>query len=1000
MKKRNLFVLGLITLTSFSSCKNNNEQKLTFSQSEYILKSGEGIKINEDFDDVKYQIVNNPFDSIKLNEESGIFTFDDTIPNYTQVMAIATYEEIVSEPCVVTLHYDYQASEVHFTNMSSYIVNNEYINAVSSRNYSVTYSLKEDIDGISIESETGKVTYAPIVNDGIKFTIVADSHGSKSEKEFITMTTGFVEAITSRQALEKNNSTVSAYYPLDFSKSTIEDKKIIALVDSLNNPVANEFYNYDITNNRLEIYPSILSTLNIGSHTFKIITERNSVTINLEVITKFINTVEDFISIDDSIENLSGYYILMSDLDLEDYVNDDSLNEGKGWTPIGSYTDTLDINVATQYSFKGTFDGNGHVISGLYANRKDVASFNAGLFGYTTNSSTIRNLGVKGALTVSSYSGGFVGSNNGIIENCWSDVDMNVYSDGEDSYRFVGGFVGNNFGTIRNCYSLGNVLCDKDSGSFVGSNTGLIENCFAYKKTNDNSEESLDNCERIIGSGSIDNSCIYFDSLTDMKNYNWSKSFDSNDWEFNSNALPTLKQTLDEYNLRAIDIVIDNNKYFKGDVISFSVNIYPKSLENEYLDYINYDLDDSGCIRIGNKIHTKDATKDSFTLKISLVNKEQILTCSKTVAIHNSVDSLVINHNLEYLEAGKRYALNADVTPNDNKDDKITYHLSMAYAGVSIEDNILSIADECNIASISFYALSESNIKSNVVTLPIKAQKVVPSGIVTIYENESKNLEFTFDDNVDLTNAQVLVFNKNVKYQLEDNKITVSKDTLSNYKDRNARFIFKLKDGSTYGIDTYYFSHERYSLEKFNNEDVIRINSVEDFFTYFNSDPSRVYDENKTKNYDKTFILTSDLDFGGKEITGIGYGDAEFSGKFYGLGHTISNFKIKNNEKINVESGTSCYYGVGLFAVVSGSIFDLKLKDAQVHGNNFVGGLVGMLTTGYIENCQAENLKITASSDRLQYSEDDIKVASIVGKNYTGQIVCAYHNNSSLRTIG
>ena len=483
-----------------------------------------------------------------------------------------------------------------------------------------------------------------------------------------------------------------------------------------------------------------------------------------------------------------------------------------------------------------------------------------------------------------------------------------------------------------------------------------------------------------------------------MKNYSWSNVFSNNDWIINSNSLPTLKQTLDEYNLRAIDIIIKNQKYFKGDIIEFTTNIYPTSLENEFKDFISYELEGEGFIRIGNKIYTENANSNSFTLTASIVNKKQVISSSKTININTPLESLVINHNLEYLEAGKRYKLNADILPLENNDN-ISYRLSSSYLGVSIDENILTIADECNTNTISFYAISESGTKSQTVSLPVKTQTIVPSGTITIYEKENNNLEFIFDSSTNLLDAKVYVFNKEVNYELENNKITISRSILENYKDTTARFIFKLKDNTTFGIDAYYFSHERYTLEMFNNEEVIRINSIEDYFKYFNADPSRTYDSSKTDNYSKTFVLTTDLDFEGKEIYAIGYGDKKFSGKFYGLGHTISNFKIRKNEKVNIENSTSCLYGVGLFAALSGSIYDLKLKDGNVRGNNFIGGLVGMLTTGYIENCQGENLNV-ATLNNIQISEDDINVGKIVGKSWTGRVICSYHNNISLNTIG
>ena len=92
--------------------------------------------------------------------------------------------------------------------------------------------------------------------------------------------------------------------------------------------------------------------------------------------------------------------------------------ESQPWTPISLSTD-----LANDETFRGTFDGNGHTIEGLYVNRNDVA----GLFGYVY-AATIKNVTVKGAsINSNHYAGGIVGwalNNTGnikvpmIIENC------------------------------------------------------------------------------------------------------------------------------------------------------------------------------------------------------------------------------------------------------------------------------------------------------------------------------------------------------------------------------------------------------------------------------------------------------------------------------------------------------------------------------------------------------------------------------------------------------
>ena len=134
----------------------------------------------------------------------------------------------------------------------------------------------------------------------------------------------------------------------------------------------------------MRISSKYLSTLPYGENTLKIITARNTISINVEVATKFIYTAEDLQSINKNEESLSGYYILMDDIDLSSYLSEncEGYNDGKGWIPIGQYNDVTDPNVATRFAFKGTFDGNGHVVSNLLMNnKKDTYAFNAGLFG-------------------------------------------------------------------------------------------------------------------------------------------------------------------------------------------------------------------------------------------------------------------------------------------------------------------------------------------------------------------------------------------------------------------------------------------------------------------------------------------------------------------------------------------------------------------------------------------------------------------------------------------
>lgn len=193
--------------------------------------------------------------------------------------------------------------------------------------------------------------------------------------------------------------------------------------------------------------------------------------------------------------------VLTADIDLKN----------EEWTPIGIGNGTRN-GVPIDFPYSGTFDGNGHTISGLNVNYGDK---NGGLFCYV-KSATIKNLTVAGSVTYSSGDGitygGIVGyADSSTIENCtnrctvtgrwyaggivgWSaDSDIiGCANFGNISSPFrSGGICGIVIGqvdaygidaTIRDCYNVGMV-----SGKYAGGITGhsdssdidiLIANCY------------------------------------------------------------------------------------------------------------------------------------------------------------------------------------------------------------------------------------------------------------------------------------------------------------------------------------------------------------------------------------------------------------------------------------------------------------------------------------------------------------------------------------------
>ena len=174
---------------------------------------------------------------------------------------------------------------------------------------------------------------------------------------------------------------------------------------------------------------------------------------------------------------------------------------GKDWTPIGTDYDN---------SYKGTFDGGGHTITGLTFTTNDEY---AGLFGWLNRAGTVKNVVMEGVQITSNQIyggsiGGVVGYSWGTIENCSvsGSVSGTVYVGGVVGAQIdgsitgcsssatvkgmvdVGGVAGQtSFGaTLTACYATGNVIIEIDrtqnisGGGLVGFNDGIsLLSCYA-----------------------------------------------------------------------------------------------------------------------------------------------------------------------------------------------------------------------------------------------------------------------------------------------------------------------------------------------------------------------------------------------------------------------------------------------------------------------------------------------------------------------------------------
>ena len=263
---------------------------------------------------------------------------------------------------------------------------------------------------------------------------------------------------------------------------------------------------------------------------------------------------------------------------------------GKGWTPIGTSFDN---------SYKGTFDGGGHTITGLTVTTNDQF---VGLFGYLNRAGMVKNVVMEGIQITSNHmfgcTGGVVGYSWGTIENCSvsGSVSGTVYVGGVVGAQIdgsitgcsssatvkgmvdVGGVAGqtNSSATLTACYATGNVIIEMDpkkniaGGSLVGMNAGSsLLACYATGNVTstgsstgyvhiggflgdnyttvtacywkNNHEQGIGYNRRSTGATKVDGSVVTWQKAVDAMNTALQNA--GSEWRYELNgALPTLRK--------------------------------------------------------------------------------------------------------------------------------------------------------------------------------------------------------------------------------------------------------------------------------------------------------------------------------------------------------------------------------------------------------------------------------------------------------------------------
>lgn len=198
---------------------------------------------------------------------------------------------------------------------------------------------------------------------------------------------------------------------------------------------------------------------------------------------------------------------------------------GKEWTPVG-----MSIN------YSGTFDGQGHTITGLNISSPSEA---VALFGDIGGAGKVMNLQLKDVTYKGSTAmGGIAHGNSGTITACSVTGTLTNTTNNGD----VGGIAAINYGTITACWFNGTITGGSNVGGIAvfnlnaGSYDGKITACYW---SGDGISYGVWGGDDTSGTTKVDNSTVTWQTAVDGMN----NALTSNDykWELGADGLPVLQ---------------------------------------------------------------------------------------------------------------------------------------------------------------------------------------------------------------------------------------------------------------------------------------------------------------------------------------------------------------------------------------------------------------------------------------------------------------------------
>lgn len=1031
--KKSLIFLASAGLLFVAGCGNTTEPNesskdtatntegvttLAFEKDSYTINPKDKVTVKGALNGVTYAFQGGTPEGVTLNSTTGEIDFDAFSNPIPEKVYIATLNGKTATT-IVKFNMQQEKPVLTFMNNSEYLVDGDVVLCTAKtdkgREYAVSYSLKSEIEGITINEETGRVSFSDKVADGTTFTVVAESQSETSEKGFIVMKNNII--FSDGDVILEKGSSESATFVLNFNgntaaenETTAEDVKL--LVDNV--IVEVNGFKYDKETKRVTIPASYLSTLSTGEHNFKVTTKRNNVPLSLTIADKIIYQAEDFETIfaPNYTEatptfkegSLNGYYALGCDIDLSAFIS-----EKGDWAPIGAYMeDTNGYDVP----FAGTFNGNGYTISG-FSYKGSMAAVN-GLFGRVTG--TVKNFTLKGGIeNVKSWSGAVVGNNKGTIENVIADVSL--VNEGQNA---TGVLCSVNHGLIQNCLSIndrvvGNLNPDlswKQSGLAVGLNEtdGTIKNVYALGEgqifgCSNNEQVTVDSCGKV------------FATLDEMKAFDFA-ALPSHNFSKEENKLPTLKTLSISHTPGQFAFAALPEYALKGDSVPLSMVIKPIERQAEYNTFVTYSIEGEsyGAKIVDNSLSLTDINVPTEGATLSLKASLKLdqygvdMTASASILLYNAIGGLTIANTNDTIGAGDTLELLTATTPSSSIEATFSATTAPAWKSCyfSLKGNKLSVKDDCPEGleiTVTASAIGETATK----TFTVKKLNTFANNNVIHYGKDASDFVYTITGIADTIKEVTLDGNvvASTEYSLADGAFALKSTAFS---EKDTQHVLKITDNNDkiYRAFATTTTEEKVDEAWLNNcfgaDGYTKISSMEDFNKYFAVDGAAHAEMADNFGRSKVYALTADLDFTGVAFNAIGknlHGEenhALFNGQFYGLGHSIKNVSIATEGSSWTDAFFCQIGGKGIKAVVK----DINFVNCNITkaGGNFSGILSAFVgDSAEIRNINAIDCSVVAG-DYTTFNNGGTSLGGLIGKSWSKNIKYCTFNGYNINMIG